>query len=128
MSARSFFFEELDEATLDIVDKSLQWVSSAYTVGGAAIQLSRPSCSQRHNFGELEQDRCVRDRLAPVKFESFSKTLGKFLIRLLGFGGLLYDVSVATGCKHERASSSWHFTIMYNVSFHRYIHRGYLEH
>ena len=38
MSARSFFFEELDEATLDIVDKSLQWVSSAYTVGGAAIQ------------------------------------------------------------------------------------------
>ena len=67
----------------------------------------------------------MRDRLVPVNSESFPKPLGKFLIVLLGFGGLLYDVSVATGCK--RASSGWHFTIIY-VSFHRYIHRGYLEH
>jgi mediator of RNA polymerase II transcription subunit 13 len=33
------FFEECDEARVDAVDKWLQWVSSTYTVGDAAMQL-----------------------------------------------------------------------------------------
>ena len=35
------FFGECDEARADPVDKWLQWLSSTYMVGGAAIRLSR---------------------------------------------------------------------------------------
>jgi mediator of RNA polymerase II transcription subunit 13 len=64
------FFEELDEARVDTVEKWLQWVSSTY---------------KRHNFGEHELGKsssCVRDGLIPVKFETFRKTLSSFVADL----------------------------------------------
>ncbi|KAH8999531.1 mediator complex subunit 13 C-terminal-domain-containing protein [Lactarius akahatsu] len=64
------FFEELDEARVDAVERWVQWVSSTYT---------------RHNFGEHELGKsssCVRDGLIPVKFETFRKTLSSFVAEL----------------------------------------------
>ena len=35
------FFEELDEVRVDVVERWLRWVSSAYTVGGTVIQMNQ---------------------------------------------------------------------------------------
>ncbi|KAH9052639.1 mediator complex subunit 13 C-terminal-domain-containing protein [Lactarius vividus] len=64
------FFEELDEARVEAVERWIQWVSSTYT---------------RHNFGEHELGKsssCVRDGLIPVKFETFRKILSSFVAEL----------------------------------------------
>ncbi|KAI0269401.1 mediator complex subunit 13 C-terminal-domain-containing protein [Gloeopeniophorella convolvens] len=64
------FFEELDDARVDAVDKWLHWISSTYT---------------GHNLGDHERGSargCIRDGLVPVKFDSFRRTLSNFVALL----------------------------------------------
>ena len=81
------FFEELDEARVDVVDKWLQWVSSTYTVGGAVIQSRRsPDLFCRGiTLGNMSgESRRVARRMA-LFLSSLSRSVRRWVSSSFGF-------------------------------------------
>jgi len=95
------FFEELDEARVDVVDKWLQCVSSTYTVGGAVIRSRRsPDLFCRGiTLGNMSgESRRVARRMA-LFLSSLSRSVRRWVSSSFGFSVseiyfMFYDVSV----------------------------------